>query len=73
MWRVLWFLGLAAAAAAVMAWLLDRPGSVHLEWQGYRIETSVALLATVMVIVAIATAITYRLFLALKRTPTQLG
>ena len=57
MWRVLWFLGLIAAAAAIMAWLLDRPGSASLEWQGYRIETSVALLATVMAVIAAATAI----------------
>ena len=73
MWRVLWFLSLTAATAAFMGWLLERPGSVSLNWQGYRIETSVALLATVMAIMAIATAITYRIFLALKRTPTQLG
>ena len=55
MWRVLWFLGLIAAAATIMAWLLDRPGSASLEWQGYRIETSVALLATVMAVIAAAT------------------
>ena len=57
MWRVLWFLGLIAATAATVAWLLDRPGSVSLEWQGYRIETSVALLATVMAVMAVTTAI----------------
>lgn len=73
MWRVLWFLGLIAATAAIMAWLFDRPGSVSLEWQGYRIETSVALLATVMAVMAAATAIAYRIFLALRHAPAQLG
>ena len=73
MWRVLRFLGLVVAAAVTTVWLINRPGSVTLDWQGYRIETSVALLLVVMTVLAATSAVAYRIFLALWRTPAQLG
>jgi HemY protein len=38
--RVLFFLVVLIALALGLAWLIDRPGEVTLNWQGYRIETS---------------------------------
>lgn len=35
---------LVAALAATVAWLADHPGRLELDWHGYRIETSVAVL-----------------------------
>ncbi|MEN5084098.1 heme biosynthesis HemY N-terminal domain-containing protein [Bosea sp. TWI1241] len=41
--RVLTYLLVIAALAAGAVWLADRPGEVSILWQGYRIETSVAI------------------------------
>ena len=41
--RVLVYLIVIAALAAGAVWLADRPGEVSILWQGYRIETSVAI------------------------------
>ncbi|HEX3538492.1 MAG TPA: heme biosynthesis HemY N-terminal domain-containing protein, partial [Stellaceae bacterium] len=38
--RVLFFVVVLIALALGLAWLIDRPGEVTLNWQGYRIETS---------------------------------
>ena len=73
MWRVLRFLGFVLVATGIMAWLLDKPGSVSMDWRGYRIETSVALLTTTIAVMAATAAIAYRIFLALWRAPTQIG
>lgn len=47
MTRVLFFILFVIAAALTLAWLADRPGTLTLEWLGYRVETSafVAVLA----------------------------
>ena len=73
MWRVLRFLGFVLVATGIMAWLLDQPGSVSLDWRGYRIETSVALLTTTIAVMTASAAIAYRIFLALWRAPTQIS
>ncbi len=41
MLRVLLYLLVLIALAFGLAWLVDRPGEIALNWQGYRIETSV--------------------------------
>ncbi len=46
--RVLFFIICVAAAAAGIAWLADRPGTVTLQWLGYQVETT-AFVATVAV------------------------
>jgi HemY protein len=51
--RVLLFFGILIALAFAETWLVDRPGELVLNWQGYRIETSV-LVAIGAVIVAAA-------------------
>lgn len=50
--RVLVYLLVIAALAAGAVWLADRPGEVSILWQGYRIETSVAIAAIGVVVLA---------------------
>src|SRR3984893_13154437 len=38
--RVLFFVVVLIALALGLVWIIDRPGEVTLNWQGYRIETS---------------------------------
>lgn len=47
MTRILFFVLFVIVAALTLAWLADRPGTLTLEWLGYRVETSafVAVLA----------------------------
>ena len=51
--RVLLFFGILIVLAFAESWLVDRPGELVLNWQGYRIETSV-LVAVGAVFVAAA-------------------
>ena len=46
MGRLLRLFIILVAIAAAAAWLADNPGRLELDWQGYRIESSVALLLT---------------------------
>ena len=50
--RVLLYLLVFACLAAGAVWLADRPGEVSVLWQGYRIETSVAIAAIGVVVLA---------------------
>ena len=50
--RVLVYLVVIALLAAGAVWLADRPGEVSILWQGYRIETSVAIAAIGVVVLA---------------------
>src|SRR5580704_464813 len=64
MFRVLFFLVVLIALAFGLAWLIERPGEVTLNWQGYRIETSFlvglgVLLAVVAAFVAIWNILRY--------------
>lgn len=51
--RVLLYLFVIACLAAGAVWLADRPGEVSVLWQGYRIETSVAIAAIGVIILAL--------------------
>ena len=55
--RILLFLGLACLVALGAIWLADRPGDVAIVWQGYRIETSVMMLAVAIVVVAVVVSV----------------
>ena len=73
MLRSLWFLTLVTTAAIALSWLTDNPGTVLLQWQAYRVETSVAFLIVLTVLIATLTALAYRIFLALRRAPAQVS
>jgi HemY protein len=53
MTRVFFFLFAVTVLAAGAAWLADRPGDVMLNWQGWRIETSVAVLIVALVVLVL--------------------
>lgn len=69
------FLGFAivAVAAAAAAWLVDRPGVVVLDWQGYRIESSLAVVLAALVLVMAAAAVLYQFWRWLRRGPMIAG
>jgi len=66
------FIGLALVASAA-AWLGDRPGNVAVDWQGWRIETSVAAGVVALALLLAAGALVYRGWLWLKRSPWTIG
>ena len=61
MFRVpLYLLALIALAFGV-AWLVDRPGEIMLTWEGYRIETSVLVMAGIVLALVAALMIIWSL------------
>jgi HemY protein len=53
--RGLWFFARLALVVVVAVWLAERPGAASIEWQGWLVETSAAMLiGTVFVIVVVA-------------------
>ncbi len=73
MMRALWFLTLVTSATVLIAWLIERPGTVLLQWQGYRIETSVALLIAIVAVIAALAAFIYQIFITIRRAPAQVS
>ena len=68
---ILWAVGIAVLIAGAV-WLADNPGSATLEWRGWRIDSSVAVLIGAVAAIAIATAILYRGAWALWGVPRRL-
>lgn len=54
-------------------WLADAPGVVVIDWQGYRVELSLVMLASIFVVFAALVALFYRLWLWLKAGPGRIG
>ena len=71
--RALFYLILIFLVVAGLVWLMDRPGSVAVNWQGYRIETSFVVLVAGLGALAVAAALLYRFWLAIVRTPGRVG
>ncbi|MCC6471482.1 MAG: heme biosynthesis protein HemY [Alphaproteobacteria bacterium] len=69
--RVLLFLVFAALAAWGAVWLSDTPGRVTIVWLGYRIDTSAAVLAILIVVLTASVALAYRLWRFLRRAPAE--
>lgn len=55
--RVLLYLALVGVFALGAIWIVDRPGELTLTWQGYRVETSVAVAAAAVALVAALTVV----------------
>ena len=69
MFRALWFIFMLAVLAATAMWLADNPGQVSLTWHGYVIETSAAVLVSVVAAIAILSALIYRVWIFIRGVP----
>ena len=69
MGRLLALIGLAAIAVAIAVWIADRPGTISIDWQGWRIDSSVAVLVAAVGALALAFALALRLVGWLVRAP----
>ncbi|MBO0734078.1 MAG: tetratricopeptide repeat protein [Methylocapsa sp.] len=71
--RVLFYLLLLIALALGLAWLIERPGEIVLNWQGYRVKISllVGLAALLALMAALLTA--YGLLSAAFRSPSAIS
>jgi HemY protein len=67
--RVVIFLLAIAALAFGTVWLADRPGEVMIIWQGRRIDTSVAMLAIAVGVVAALAVVAWSILRAIVRSP----
>lgn len=68
--RVLLYLAVFACLAVGAVWLADRPGEVSVLWQGYRIETSVAIGAIGVVVLAMLAMLAWALVRFVFGLPT---
>lgn len=73
MMRALFLFFLLAILAVGGVWLADNPGAVSLSWQGWRVDTSFAVLLLVLAVFAVVVALGYRAWLFVRRAPGQLG
>ena len=62
MLRALWFLFLLATLSLGAALMADNPGQLSIEWLGYKIETSVGVLFTLLFILSLFLASTIRIW-----------
>src|SRR5262245_33980299 len=67
--RVVFFLLLVGVAALGAAWLADRPGDVSIVWLGYRIDTSVMVLAAAILTLVALAILPWSILGALMRSP----
>jgi HemY protein len=67
--RVVLFLVLVGLAAFGAVWLADRPGDVAITWLGWRIDTSVMVLAVAVAMVATLAVMLWSVLRALLRSP----
>ncbi|GAB4394067.1 MAG: heme biosynthesis HemY N-terminal domain-containing protein [Kiloniellaceae bacterium] len=71
--RAIVFAVLAAAAIFAAYWLAQHPGTVTIEWLGYRLEPPIGFLVLVFIVFSIAVILLYRLIRGILRTPGRIG
>ena len=59
MFRALLFFLQIAVLVTVSVWFANRPGLVEIDWQGWRLETSVGVLALAIFLLVVAFALLY--------------
>ena len=69
--RALIFFIEVAVFVALAVWLADRPGAVSVDWQGWRIETSVGVLAVAVFVVVALVAALFAGWRWLRRRPRE--
>ncbi len=73
MLRTVWFLVILGLLTAAAVWLAEHPGSVTLHWQGYRLDTSVAILLSMVIALVVSVALLYRLWVYFRGVPARVG
>ena len=73
MMRVLLFVVFAAAAIAAAVWLAGQAGMVTLRWPGWRADTPAGVLVLAVLVIAVAVALLYRAWGALRTAPRRLA
>ena len=71
--RVLIFLLLLVAAALGISWLANHPGEISLTWQGYNIQTTVAVATGIVAAIALVLALVFGFFGYLWNLPVHLS
>ena len=71
--RVVVFLIFVGVVALGAGWFADRPGGVEIVWLNYRITTSVAVLAAVIVLIVAAFMVLWSVMSALIRSPGKVS
>ena len=69
--RLLLFVAIAALVVGVAVWLADRPGTVILHFDGWRVDTSVPVLALALVLAVAAVELAWRLVRAVVSAPRR--
>jgi HemY protein len=69
--RVVRYVVVLGALIGVAVWLANHPGAVTLTWQGYRVDTSFAVLLGAVALTAVVVAFVYRLWVSLRRAPAN--
>src|SRR6185503_20081821 len=72
MWRLFSYVLRAALLIALVVWLADNPGAVSLDWLGWHIDTSFAVLAAGVLLLLIIVVLLVRLGGRLLRGPRNL-
>ena len=71
--RVVFFFIVVGVLALGAAWLADRPGDVVVTWQGFRVETSLMVMAAAMLAAMAVLAILWSIVRAIARSPAVLA
>ncbi|EWY40528.1 enzyme of heme biosynthesis (hemY-like) [Skermanella stibiiresistens SB22] len=71
--RAIWFLIKLAIVVAIAIYFVEHPGSVTIDWMGYAINTSFAILLVVIVALVGVAALGYRLWRGLRGAPGMMG
>jgi HemY protein len=67
--RILVYFAVVFAVAIGAAWLADRPGTVSIDWQGWRLDTSVMVAAVALLALLAATLVVWAFLRGLFRAP----
>ncbi len=71
--RVVLYLSAVAALTVGLAWLADRPGDIHIDWQGYTANLSVFHAVIVLAILLGLTLLLWSIIRQLWQSPSNIG